>query len=395
MPFVPGTLKKVREVTGCSEEDAAKKVRKDVDTIRRWESYAYDDLPTLAQAKGLAKLYRYSAGVFLLPELPDFITVPEVHDFRTLPSGDNVSKEMWSRNLRYAIRQLEGRLEFAARVIQREESSYQAWVGSVDCVETSPETLARQMREMLGVNLDGPRDGRGVQNVLKAWIQRFEDRAGVFVFQTDNTKAPIETSEMRGLSMTDHHAPSILLNSKDSHTARIFTLFHEFAHLWIGAPGVSAYDEVNFRGALSEDTKIERYCNSVAGNALMPAGDFAQVWRSASRTGDQGKAELTAGVFSVSPIAAAVRAHNLRLVDSNSFNQIRDAVSERKPISESSSGGGGNYYATTRRNLGGKFIDLVLGEYYSDQITIKEAANLLDVKIPSFFGLSDHVGFKP
>ena len=223
MPFVPSTLKKVREISGCTEDEAAKRVRKDAETIRRWESEAHEELPTLAQAQNLAKLYRYSAGVFLLGELPDFIRIPQIHDFRTLSDHKGDKSQSWSRNLRYLIRQMESRQEFAIDAIRRAETSYQPWVGSVTPDQTSPEELAVKIRELLEVERDDPRNVSGIEKVLKEWIKRYEDLAGVFVFQTDNTKMPIEIEEMRGLSMADRHAPFIVLNSKDSHAGRIFT----------------------------------------------------------------------------------------------------------------------------------------------------------------------------
>ena len=397
MPFVPSTLKKVREISGCTEDEAAKRVRKDAETIRRWESDTRDELPTLAQAKNLAKWYRYSAGVFLLEELPGFIRVPDTHDFRTLAQGERMDRGSWSRNLRYLIRQMEARQEFAVDAIRRAESSYQRWVGSVTRDETTPEDLAVRIRELLGVECDSPYAVAEIENVLKEWIRRFEQRAGIFVFQTDNNNMPIEVDEMRGLSMADQHAPFIVLNSKDSHAGRIFTLFHEFAHLWLGTSGISASDGIEFRGTLSVDQLIERYCNRVAGNALMPADMFRQTWDSASPKTDLERIEFASGIFGVSRLAAAVRAQDLRLISRETFSRFTEQFksNEGNVRSSTSGGGGGNNYATLNRNAGAKFIGLVLGEYYSDEISIKETAALLDMRMPSVFSLAEYVGFKP
>ena len=396
MPFVPSTLKKVREISGCSVEDAAKRVRKEVATIRRWESDAYEELPTLAQAKNLAKLYRYSAGVFLLEELPAFIRVPQIHDFRTLSNRRGDENESWSRNLRYLIRQMESRQEFAIDAIRRAETSYQPWVGSVTPDQTSPEELAVKIRELLEVERDDPRNVSGIEKVLKEWIKRYEDLAGVFVFQTDNTKMPIEIEEMRGLSMADRHAPFIVLNSKDSHAGRIFTLFHEFSHLWLGASGISASDGVNFRTTASSDQRIERYCDAVAANSLMPELEFLESWNEVPVLDAVDRVEFAARTFSVSRHTVAVRAFNLGMIRWDVFSRLQERFA--RPVERSGSaerGGGGNYYATLRRNAGDRYVGLVLSEYYSDEITIKDAANLLDARIPSVFALADYVGFKP
>lgn len=396
MPFVPSTLKKVREISGCSVEDAAKRVRKEVDTVRRWESDVHEELPTLAQAKNLAKLYRYSAGVFLLEALPDFIRVPQIHDFRTLSDRKGDEGQSWSRNLRYLIRQMESRQEFVIDAIRRAETSYQPWVNSVRSDETSPEELAAKIRELLEVERDNPRDVSGIENVLKEWIKRYEELAGVFVFQTDNTKMPIEIEEMRGLSMADRHAPFIVLNSKDSQAGRIFTLFHEFSHLWLGASGISASDGVNFRGTASSDQRIERYCDNVAANSLMPEQEFLDSWNEIPVLDAVDRVEFSARKFSVSRHTVVVHAFNLGMIRWDVFSQMHERLAG--PVEKSGSAAsrdGGNYYATLRRNAGEKYVGLVLSEYYSDEITIKEAANLLDARIPSVFALADYVGFKP
>ena len=396
MPFVPSTLKKVREISGCSVEDAAKRVRKEVATIRRWESDAYEELPTLAQAKNLAKLYRYSAGVFLLEELPAFIRIPQIHDFRTLSNRRGDENESWSRNLRYLIRQMESRQEFAIDAIRRAETSYQPWVGSVTPDQTSPEELAVKIRELLEVERDDPRNVSGIEKVLKEWIKKYEDLAGVFVFQTDNTKMPIEVEEMRGLSMADRHAPFIVLNSKDSHAGRIFTLFHEFSHLWLGTSGISASDTVNFYGASVSDQHIERYCDDVAANSLMPEFDFLDSWNETTVLDLADRVDSIARTFGVSRHAVAVRAFDLGMIRWDVFSQLRERFTGtvgRSGVGRR--GNRGNYYATLSRNAGAKYVGLVLGEYFSDEISIKEAAALLDMRMPSVFSLAEYVGFKP
>ena len=396
MPFVPSTLKKVREISGCTEDEAAKRVRKDAETIRRWESEAHEELPTLAQAQNLAKLYRYSAGVFLLGELPDFIQVPQIHDFRTLSDRRGDESLVWSRNLRHLIRQMESRQEYAIDAIRRGETSYQPWVGSVTPDETSPEELAANIRELLQVERDAPRCVNGIENVLKAWIKKYEDLAGVFVFQTDNTKMPIEVEEMRGLSMADRHAPFIVLNSKDSHAGRIFTLFHEFSHLWLGTSGISASDTVNFYGASVSDQHIERYCDDVAANSLMPEFDFLDSWNETTVLDLADRVDSIARTFGVSRHAVAVRAFNLGMIRWDVFSQLRERFTGtvgRSGVGRR--GNRGNYYATLSRNAGAKYVGLVLGEYFSDEISIKEAAALLDMRMPSVFSLAEYVGFKP
>ncbi len=55
--------------------------------------------------------------------------------------------------------------------------------------------------------------------------------------------------------------PIIVLNSKDHHKARIFTLFHEITHILLHTGGICD---------LGEQDKIEIFCNAVAGETLVP-----------------------------------------------------------------------------------------------------------------------------
>ncbi len=72
----------------------------------------------------------------------------------------------------------------------------------------------------------------------------------------------------RGFALADDIAPLMVINDKDARTAWSFTALHEFAHLWLGETGISGDDSENM---------VERYCNDVAGEILMPASELRQL----------------------------------------------------------------------------------------------------------------------
>ena len=195
--------------------------------------------------------------------------------------------------------------------------------------------------------------------------------------------------------MADRYAPFIVLNSKESHAGRIFTLIHEFAHLWLGEPGISASSEISFRSQLNSNQLVEHYCDIVAANALMPTEEFLEIWNRGSPYGVIDKVEIVASHFTVSEHAVAARALSLCVIDPDVFSRLRaELATPVRRNGQVDSGSGGNYYAILARNAGANFADLVLREYAANEITIKEAARLLDTKIPSVFSLADHVGFR-
>ena len=72
---------------------------------------------------------------------------------------------------------------------------------------------------------------------------------------------------MRGLCIFHDKIPIIILNGKDTPNGRIFSLFHELTHLLLGESAICGDD-------LERDVEI--FCNSVAGEFLVPESDLIQ-----------------------------------------------------------------------------------------------------------------------
>ena len=122
----------------------------------------------------------------------------------------------------------------------------------------------------------------------------------------------------------------------------------------------------------------------------MPVKDFVISWNSVSGSEPRKAAEHVAHIFKVSRLAAAVRARNLSLLSDQMFKVLENEYTA-VPIQQLNSNrrSGGDYYATLRRNAGAKYISLVLSEFHSDTITVKEAAALLDMRVPSLLSLAE------
>lgn len=90
------------------------------------------------------------------------------------------------------------------------------------------------------------------------------ENLGVLVFQF-----AMPVHDARGFSLVEDGISSIVLNSHDSINARIFTLFHEYAHLLLGTSGICNLEESS---ELHLD--IERFCSHFAGAILVPKIDL-------------------------------------------------------------------------------------------------------------------------
>ncbi len=392
LPFIPSSLRKLREIAGCTEEEAAKRVRKDVETIRKWESEDHDELPTYAQANQLSNLYRYDV-LMCMREIPSHIRPPEMPDFRTLDSNGAIASD-FSRNLRWLLRTMEIRQEFIREYGHYWELKHQDWVGSETIDSVDPETLATKMRDMLDIDIASQRSFRSISDALKAWITAFNDNAGVFVCQTSNQGGNgIDLDEMRGLSLADSSAPFIVVNSNDAEAGRIFTLFHELAHLWIGQPGVSGGEGLDARSTQDVRDNVEVFCDETAANALMPEAEFTEQWSQCDDWDVATAVDKLGGAFSVSRDAVAVRSANLQLISWVRYRELRGNFHSVAVDTQPRARSGGNFYLTTIRNTGARYVNLVLGTWLGGEIDIKDAAYFLQVKPGQIHPLASKAGF--
>lgn len=199
------------------------------------------------------------------------------------------------------------------------------------------------------------------------------EKKGILVFKNgivkNNTKRTIDPNEFRGFCLIDEMAPCVFVNGTDSYSAQVFTLFHEVAHIWVGKAGVSNWHFEN---------KIESFCNKVAAEILMPHELFINKWTMELRLNDE---LLTAAInvasfFKVSLFAAAIKAHSLDLIDGDDFRALRSyTLNATKKEST-----GANPYATYPYRNSPKLTDAVLSSAMSQQLPLREAANLLNIK---------------
>ena len=97
----------------------------------------------------------------------------------------------------------------------------------------------------------------------------------------------------------------IKLNSDSPSPRKRFTLAHEIGHLLLGKPGL--------RSSCGEDCDLEKACDAIAAELLMPADETTTYVQSLGRPSPE-KLRLIASRYSVSIHAAAVRVHSgLRL----------------------------------------------------------------------------------
>lgn len=378
IPINPEVLKWARERAGYNLDNKIAGIEPDI--IKGWE--AGQSQPTLARLQKLAEKYHRPAGFFWLDKPPD---EPELTDFR---AGDGQEP---SPIVQAYIFQVEARCEWAAefRQEQGETPPGKAFIGRATR-EEKPADIARRIRRALRVRStdlfafagDNKTDSGGHSAALQYWIDRVE-KLGIFVFENDTAgKKRIGTDQLRGLAVSDPYAPAVALNKKDARRGKIFTLAHELAHLWISAPGISNFDPV--RMARSQIQAVERFCNEIAAEILMPETDFLDAWRTTlADTEDKSSVvRALARRFHVSDTAAAIKARMLRKINPELCEKIRyenrkeweDYLAD-KPFRRSPPRG-----KVLGQRAGRLFSQMLLSAYHGGEINPTVARKLLGAK---------------
>jgi len=247
----PAVLIWARESIGMSIDAVVKKIKGiTVNTIKEWEKRGGAIKPTFAQIEKLSKIYKRPLSAFLLPTPPKEPPFPK--DFRTLPS----EKKQSLRPKTYLVIRKARRFQYSAIELIKELGEESKKLSIKANLSDNPETLAEKVRMQFGIKGFSSRASFTKERALEEWIKILE-KNGILVFQISITK----NKEIRGFSLIDEDVPAIILRRSDETSAKIFTLFHELAHLLLREGGICD---------LESDIPHERFCNHFAGAFLVP-----------------------------------------------------------------------------------------------------------------------------
>lgn len=213
--------------------------------------------PTIKTLETIADSYKRPLAVLYLSEPPSEPATPP--DFRTLASETPLPLTLKTLlSIRKARR-------FLSIVSDLREEGVKVKLAELPVLDLGgdAEKIAVGERECLGVTADMQRRFADPGEALTGLISLVEG-VEICVFQQS---MPVE--ETRAFSLTDGDIPAVVLNLKDSPRARLFSLFHEYAHIRLKNGGIcGAMEDVGARSA--GHLNIEQFCNRFAGAFLVP-----------------------------------------------------------------------------------------------------------------------------
>lgn len=329
--------------------------------------------PTFRQLEEFARATYTPIGYFFLEEPP--VEELPVTDFRTI--GDQEVGQP-SPNLLDTLYLCQRRQDWYRSEALAAGEPPLLFVGSLSTTDEIVEAAAK-IRDVLQFNIEQRRQLRTWSEALRHFILQAET-SGILVMVNgvvgDNTHRKLDPEEFRGFALADPVAPVIFINGADSKAAQMFTLAHEIAHIWLGQSGVS-----NSRLARIPVSGIERWCNRVAAELLVPARLIRDEYDS--------NAELSVEInrlarhFKVSTLVILRRIYDEQKLNKDEFwSAYHDEV---KRIAEKNRGNGGNYHYTTSARASKRFARALISSALEGRTTLKEAMRLLGVNKMSAF----------
>jgi Zn-dependent peptidase ImmA (M78 family) len=379
----PRVLRWARERAGLDESALAKKLGIDAERLTEWETSG--ELP-FRKAELLAQKTHTPFGHLFLREPPeDSLPIP---DFRTVGDAPVLRP---SPDLLDTVFLMQRRQDWLREFLIEEGEPPIDWVGSV-FLQSNTVTVAQGMRQTLGRTEGWAAEVRTWAEALIRLREKIEGIGVSIVINGivgNNTRRKLEPDEFRGFAISDRYAPLIFVNGSDFKAAQMFTLVHELAHLWLGEGGVSNFDEA-LQPVASD---VERWCNAVAAEFLVPAHELRAVWHRAQN--DEEPYQFLARRFKVSSVVAARSAMDTGLVSRESFLDFYREYKEDQSQQRGRRGGGGDFWALQNLRVGQRFGSAVIQATREGRLPYREAYNLTGLSGVTFERFAEKLGFQP
>ena len=364
---VPQVLSWLRTSAGWEIEEVAKKLGTTAEVVRDLESGKRS--PTMRQLRVLSEIFKRPIASFFLSKPKQESPMPK--DYRLLPNKTNV----FDRKTILAIRRTRSLQNLSKELSLNINYTTKTEIKSAKLTD-NPELIASEYREMLNLDIEKQRKFRDAYKMLGHLRDVLEDH-NILVFQFS---MPIE--DARGFALADETPNIIVINSKDSIEARLFTLMHEFGHIILGETVIDLPEE-----SLQVRNNIEAWCNTFSSAFLLPKEVAIDLF-------DKNKHNLTetdtlnalSKKYKVSKAVLLVKMVNLNYISRQEFESVlaRYAPKETKVEKKEKQVIGMASDQRCLSEVGNKFVSLVANNFDKDFITYNDALSFLSIKSRNF-----------
>ena len=279
--------------------------------LEMWESG--EELPSITEAKKLAALYKVPFASFFLPTPPE--KEPKNYADRRTYGGTvyrEISYGLWkeieriTQNRKIMLDYSNGQTEY------EEIPSFDATVSIKD--------MAQTIREYLGIKPPYRTKSLYKGNAFSYFRGILEDK-GIIVAQITE----VSLDEMKGVSIYYEKYPIIAVNNKDYERAKVFSLFHELAHIIRRSSSLCMidFDERN------DDE--EKLCDRIAAEILMPDVSFKELTKELKAEYYGWSIYCLQAIgdrFAVSSAAVVRRLYELNIISYSEYQKLYQKLSD-------------------------------------------------------------------
>ncbi|PKP60482.1 MAG: hypothetical protein CVT88_02845 [Candidatus Altiarchaeales archaeon HGW-Altiarchaeales-1] len=364
----PEVLKWLRESSGWTCDDVSIRLKTKVETFKDFELGTKS--PTLRQLKELSLAFNMPLAAFLLPKRPEEKPLPL--DYRMLPN----KKGIFDKKTMLAIRKARSLQSISKELSDNIQCETKPKIERVITTD-NPEDISGKYREIFKLTEEKQRKFRDTYQFFNYLRALLEDM-NILIFQIS---MPVE--DARGFSLSDDSPAILVVNTKDSIEARLFSLMHEFAHILrretvIDLPELSITDKEN----------TEKWCDEFASSFLLPKETAKKLFET-----DKTKLTWTETINALSgkyKLSKSMLLYNMYKLDYLSKTEYNEVLKRYKPSQVRATkkgkqkGGGIPSEKRCISEVGSKFVSLVADNFDKRFITYSDALNYLSVKSKSF-----------
>lgn len=338
--------------------------------------------PTFNQVESVSKATRIPLGYFFLAS-PPMESFP-ILQYRTL---DSIFTGNPSRDLVDTINDMESIQEWMREYMI--DCGYDKLRFAGSCRhEKDKRAVVRKFLETLDIAADWHKEVSAKIDAFKFFRRKLEE-LGILVMMSgivgNHTRRSLNIEEFRAFTLYDDYAPLIFINANDSQGAKLFSLLHEAAHIWLGTS--SFYNDRY--GNADGVNEVEVLCNAIAAEILVPSGFFEAEWDKQSNQQLGKKIQLVANTFNCGVVVIARKALDNRLISQGDYQIIvDDAIAQFYSRRKSSDG---NYYTTTAIRIDNRFIVALDSSIREGKTQFTDAYRLTNTNRRTFSNLVEEV----
>lgn len=359
-------LRQCRRQIGLPISEVKKKVAK-IAEIEQGEQK-----PTFKQLDTLAQLYNVPRWVFISDHLPE-----EYQFAEKIPAFRQFAKNNTDAFSDSKVRALTAKVEEFRRLILELHEDMGEPVPTFSPPQisnsTAPDRAARLVRDWLN-----PSDEH---NDFAGWKTELEQK-GIFIFMTDKYRgwSHVDKALFRGMTIFHTVLPIIIINDSDANKAQSFTLFHELGHLLKKESILDNWEE--------PADSVEKWCDALAGNVLMPTEQFLNVAQNIGFD-ELRSVKRIAKTFRVSPYACLVRLKQVELIDWSVYKQLEgllkaEYIRLQEKLQQSDGGPSRNRPREVLHQYGQFYTRAVFQAYHNKEIGFHKLCHLFGFKNPSY-----------